>query len=457
MDLVILWRLFRAKFACSLFFVPYVFATTKNIIAVDVKAKKKLPIASNISQPPPNSPSFQPPTAEQIYHHRYSTMDKPLAAKETPGTTIGKPVYLTSKRNPDTTVITFSPRKASRERDNLQMPPSQYFTTKLGGAEDQGISQERSEALANFYNDIIGTIRSTTHAAVLKATQKIAKSTSKEEAHHHGQVMTDAIEAAACNAARRGVSEALQEHPTCEVCKRYYYEGRGPKHPQHDPQDRLFKCVKWPCKKWYHVGCMNIKYEMKDTYMCLGKFAPCVETVARKQTTTPFINTAAVYPRNQIPNTNLTNSHGKLPQSAPATIMAPPPIRTASSLSARQPTTTKTQTSTTTPFPTQPFHPSLLYPHQTNRPPPPQNPTPSSTAPIRMAATKGFQKCRGDGLCAKFTHAGNLPARCVLDGCGFKPLCSACRESGRGVRDGERWFCCEECWEMYTDDGAVED
>ncbi|TLD27440.1 hypothetical protein E2P81_ATG10728 [Venturia nashicola] len=355
----------------------------------------------------------------------------------------GKPIFLTAKEKQDAaTAITYSPWKSSRERDNLQNAPPQYFITTSGGAEDQGISQERSEALASFYNDIVETVRSTSHAAVLKATKKIVNSTSKEEAARHGRVMSVAIEAAACNAARRGVSEALQEHPTCEICKRYYYESRGPKHPQYDPQDRLFKCINWPCKKWYHVGCLNIKYEMKDTYMCMGRFAPCVKIVRRQ--TNPAVITETPIRRDQFASTTLTTPR-LLPLMATATTMAPRPFRAGSTL---PPYTTQVAATTMS---TQPCA-ELLAPHQNEQTIPTKRPyhqyAASLGVPARIPATKGFKKCRGDGKCMKFTHVGNLPTKCEWGECKLKPLCRSCKDNS-GAVEGEKWFCTRECRENY--------
>ncbi|RDI78880.1 hypothetical protein Vi05172_g11202 [Venturia inaequalis] len=350
-------------------------------------------------------------------------MGQPVSLESPSKVAVSKPIYLTAKSTPDTTFTAPLLPTMSRERDTLSNPLTQYFTATPGGAQDQGISQERSEALADFYNDIIETVRSTSHAAVLKATQKIAKSSTKEEAARHGRVMTDAIETAACNAARRGISEALQEHPTCEICKSYYFEGRGPKHARYDPQDRLFKCVKWPCKKWYHVGCLNIKYEMRDTYICIGRFAPCVATI--RQQTYPGTKTDEPLLRNQTPGIILTGP----------------------------------EYSTTQALATIPLRHAVQVPHNTK---PAQQPTPAhlsiparrsygiSGSSARTKATKGMKRCRGDGKCMRFCYDGNPAVPCAFTACTLKQLCTSCKNHAtepKGAVYRDEWFCTVECRE----------
>lgn len=364
-------------------------------------------------------------------------MAKPVPTKQISDAIVDQAFHLAAEKDSDTTVKTPPPTIAPREREKVQNPPPQFFTAISGGAEDQGVSQERSEALADFYNGIIETVRSTTHAAVLQATQNINKTTTEEEKTRHGQVMIDGIEAAACNAARKGVSEAIQEHPTCEVCKRYYYEGRGPKHPQHDPQDRLFKCINWPCKKWYHVGCLNIKYEMKDTYMCMGRFAPC-SNIIRPQTQL-VVKTEAATLRSQIPGITVTAPENYTNQTD-TTISGRHAVPAKQAIQARP--ITPTQHANPAKYKAAVQHTnksnSSLFPH-------------GYVGPSgRPNATKGWKRCRGDGKCNKNTHEGNLPARCDFDKCTLKSLCSACKNNSsdpKGVVDGDNWFCSAECRE----------
>ncbi|KAE9979452.1 hypothetical protein EG328_000864 [Venturia inaequalis] len=345
-------------------------------------------------------------------------MGQPVSLESPSKVAVSKPVYLTAKSTPDTTFTTPLLPTMSRERAILSNPLPQYFTATPGGAQDQGISQERSEALADFYNQYS------------KPPKKIAKSSTKEEAARHGRVMTDAIEAAACNAARRGISEALQEHPTCEICKSYYYESRGPKHALYDPQDRLFKCVKWPCKKWYHVGCLNIKYEMRDTYICIGRFAPCVATI--RQQTYPGTKTDEPLLRNQTPGIILTGP----------------------------------EYSTTQALATIPLRHAVQVPHNTK---PAQQPTPAHLAiparrsygipgsSARTKATKGMKRCRGDGKCMRFCYDGNPAVPCAFAACTLKQLCTSCKNHAtepKGAVHGNEWFCTVECRERCLAGGG---
>lgn len=428
MVLVSSWRQFRVNFACS--FLVEVFSDNRaHNQGINIKMRTNFSSFITVRQPDNRPPGHITLTTTESPQLIPNEMDESITAKKTPDTSVGKPIYLAAEKTPGTTVNTSVPHKSSRERGSLQDPPPEYFTPIPGGARDEGISQERSESLANFYNEIIETVRSTTHAAVLEATQNIAKSTSEEEAARHGKVISDAIEATACNAARRGVSEAIQEHPICEVCKRFYYEGRGPKHPQHDPQDRLFKCINWPCKKWYHVGCLNIKYEMKETYMCMGRFAPCVKTV-RKHIQQRVVEEEPGTHQIQRPSITLT-----VPTNSPA--------QTHTTIPGQHAVPAQRTVPVYRPILAQPTTPAQPPYHQYSR---------STLVPARIAATKGFKKCRGDGKCAKFTHEGNLPAKCDFADCSLKQLCSHCKnnnEDPKGAVHEDKWFCTDYCCKQY--------